>query len=190
MTCVLVTIAPVSAKSKADVAAVLGTVTGNVQKVGFRAMIQKQAIQYNLAGVTENNSDGSVQFSLQGDSDRIKRALKAIRTGPKKATEVKVSTSSDNVSRDLKTFMIKGWTSVSRDITNPYDLVFFLRSPDSIIKKKEAKAAWLKICERTVKGPDVGKCDKMTIPTNSALASRCSRYTAAQHRAPFDLRTD
>ena len=84
MTCVLVTIAPVSAKSKADVAAVLGTVTGNVQKVGFRAMIQKQAIQYNLAGVTENNSDGSVQFSLQGDSDRIKRALKAIRTGPKR----------------------------------------------------------------------------------------------------------
>jgi acylphosphatase len=97
MTCILVTIAPVSAKSKADLTAVSGTVTGNVQKVGFRAMIQKQAIQYNLAGVTENNSDGSVQFTLQGDSDRIKRALKAIRTGPKRATEVKVSASSDNV---------------------------------------------------------------------------------------------
>ena len=160
MTCILVAIAPVHAKSKADLTAVSGTVTGNVQKVGFRAMIQRQAIQYNLAGGTENDSDGSVQFTLQGDSDRVKRALKVIRTGPKRATGVKVSTSSGKVSRDLKTFKIKGWTSVSRDITNPYDLVFFLRSPDSIVTKKEAKAAWLKICERTVKGADVGKCDK------------------------------
>ena len=160
MTCILVAIAPVHAKSKADLTAVSGTVTGNAQKVGFRAMIQKQAIQYNLAGTTENDSDGSVQFTLQGDSDRIKQALKVIRTGSKRATEVKVSTSSGEVSRDLKTFKIKGWTSVSRNITNPYDLVFFLRSPDSIVTKKEAKAAWLKICERTVKGADVGKCDK------------------------------
>jgi acylphosphatase len=160
MTCILVAIAPVYAKSKADITAVSGTVTGNVQKVGFRAMIQKQAIQYNLAGVTENNSDGSVEFSLQGDSERIRRALKAIRKGPKRATDVKVSTSSDNVSGDLKTFKIIGWTSVSRDITNPYDLVFFLRSPDSIVTKKKAKIAWLKICERAVKGEDVGKCDK------------------------------
>lgn len=39
MICILVTIAPVSAKSKDIVTAVSGKVTGNVQKVGFRAMI-------------------------------------------------------------------------------------------------------------------------------------------------------
>src|SRR5215472_3542831 len=79
MICILVTIAPVSAKSKINDqdTAVSGTVTGNVQEVGFRAMIQKQAIQYNLSGSAENNTDGSVRFTLQGDNDRIKQALKS-----------------------------------------------------------------------------------------------------------------
>ena len=165
MTCILVSVTPVLAKSKAekskaDVAAVSGTVTGNVQKVGFRAMIQKQAIQYNLAGITENNFDGSVRFSLQGDSDRIKQALKAMKKGPKRATNVKVSTSSEDVSQGLATFQIVGWTSVSRHILTPYTLVFSLRSPDSVVTKKDARSIWLKICEDTVQGEDIGKCDK------------------------------
>jgi acylphosphatase len=67
----------------AFVSAISGKVTGNVQKVGFRAMIQKLAIQYNLAGSAENNTDGSVQFTLQGDNDRIKQAVKAISKGTK-----------------------------------------------------------------------------------------------------------
>jgi Acylphosphatase len=65
--CILVTIALVSAKSEdndQDLTAVSGKVTGNVQKVGFRAMIQRQAIRYNLAGSAENDSDGSVKFTL------------------------------------------------------------------------------------------------------------------------------
>jgi acylphosphatase len=160
MTCILVAVALVSAKSKTDMTAVSGTVTGHVQKVGFRATIQKQAIQYNLAGSTENNTDGSVRFRLQGDNDRIKQALKVISKGPKKSSDVKIGTSPDTVAQGLDTFTIVGWTSVSRNIATPYDLVFSLRNPDSIITKGAAKAAWLKICERTVKGADVGKCDK------------------------------
>jgi acylphosphatase len=159
MTCVLATVALVSAKSKADVTAISGTATGHVQKVGFRAMVQKQAIQYNLAGSTENNTDGSVRFRLQGDNDRINQALKAIGEGSKKSSDVKVGNSPDTVAQGLDTFTIVGWTSVSRNITNPYDLVFSLRNPDSIITKGAAKAVWLKICERTVRGADVGKCD-------------------------------
>jgi acylphosphatase len=162
MICILVTIAPVSAKSKINDqnTAVSGTVTGNVQGVGFRAMIQKQAIQYNLAGSAENNTDGSVRFTLQGDNDRIKQALKTISKGTKKSSNVNVSTSSAAVSQNLKTFTVVGWTSVSRGITHPYDLVFPLRNPDTVIKKGEVKAIWLKICENAVKGEDTGKCDK------------------------------
>jgi hypothetical protein len=41
--------------------AVTATVIGEkVQKVGYRAMIQKQAIMYNLAGFARNNPDGTV----------------------------------------------------------------------------------------------------------------------------------
>ena len=43
MICILVAIAPDLAKSKNNVTAVSGRVTGNVQKVGFGAMIQKLA---------------------------------------------------------------------------------------------------------------------------------------------------
>jgi len=139
MICILVTIAPVSAKSKINDqnTAVSGTV--NVQEVGFRAMIQKQAIQYNLAGSAENNTGGSVRFTLQGDNNRIKQALKTISKGTKKSSNVNVSTSSAAVSQNLKTFTVVGWTSVSRGITHPYDLVFPLRNPDTVIKKGEVK---------------------------------------------------
>ena len=52
--------------------AITATVTGaKIQKVGFRAMIQKEAIMYNLAGFARNNPDGTVEVRLQGDKDRI-----------------------------------------------------------------------------------------------------------------------
>jgi acylphosphatase len=142
------------------VVAISGHVTGNVQKVGFRAMIQKEAIQYNLAGTAENNNDGSVLFVLQGQEDRIDEALEAIRKGTKKSSDVTVNVSSKAVKADLDTFTVFGWTSVSRHISHPYDLVFNRRRDDKIISKQDAKAVWLEICEKTVEGDDVGKCDK------------------------------
>jgi hypothetical protein len=39
-------------------------------------------------------------------------------------------------------------------------VVFTLRSDNRTIKKKAAKAVWLEICNRTVKGKDRGKCEK------------------------------
>ena len=130
MLCILVMISPVSAKSKVNdqnVTAVSETVTGNVQQVGFRAMIQKQAIQYNLAGIADNKPDTSVQFTLQGDGDRITQALETIRKGTK--------TSDPKVNVD----------------------------PPQHNYKKQATARWLTICERTVKGEAVGKCDKADV---------------------------
>ena len=43
------------------------------KQVGFRAMIQKQAIEYNLAASAKNNDNKTVQFSLQGDKDGLIR---------------------------------------------------------------------------------------------------------------------
>jgi len=70
----------------ASAQAITATVTGaQIQKVGFRAMIQKEAIMFNLAGSARNNPDGTVKVSLQGDKDRIDRTLAAIRAGSKKS---------------------------------------------------------------------------------------------------------
>jgi acylphosphatase len=68
--------------------AITATVTGaKIQKVGFRAMIQKEAIMLNLAGAARNNPDGTVKVSLQGDKDRIDQVLAAIRAGSKKSSK-------------------------------------------------------------------------------------------------------
>jgi acylphosphatase len=143
-----------------NVTAVSAIVTGNVQEVGFRAMIQRRAIQYNIAGSVENKNDKSVQVFLQGDEDRIDKALNAIRKGTKKSSDVNVSVSRASISPDLQTFTVVGWTSVTRNITHPYDLVFNLRPDNTTIGKDEAKRVWLAVCEKAVKGADSGKCNK------------------------------
>ena len=163
ITLILFVIAPAPAELNVagqNVIAVSGIVTGNVQQVGFRALIQKQAIEFNLAGSAKNDSDKSVRFVLQGSEDRIDQALEAIRKGTKKSSNVKVSISSATVERGLETFSVFGWTSVSRHISHPYDLVFTLRPDNATIRKDEAKAVWLDICQKTVQGEDAGKCDK------------------------------
>jgi acylphosphatase len=163
LTWAVVVTAPASAESSVaaqNVVAIAGIVTGNVQKVGFRAMIQKQAIRYNLAGSARNESDQSVRFVLQGPKDRVDQALDTIREGTKKSSNVKVSVSPATVEPAAKTFTVFGWTSVSRAISHPYDLVFSLRQDNTVLGKHEAKSVWLGICEKAVQGEDVGKCDK------------------------------
>jgi acylphosphatase len=137
--------------------AISGTVSGHVQGVGFRAMILKQAIEFNLAGSAKNNPDGTVQFILQGDQNRIDEAVDAVRNGTNKSSDVKVSVSPAVVDSSLNKFTVLGWTSSSRNITHPYDLVFTLRPEDNTISKKEAKDVWHTILKNTLKGEDLSK---------------------------------
>ena len=146
-----------AAAANAELEAISASVSGNVQKVGFRAMILKQAIEYNLAGSAKNNLDGTVQFSLQGDEHRIDQAVMAIRKGTKKSSDVKVSVSPAAVDPNLNKFTVIAWTSTSRHITNPYDLVFTLRTNDKPISKKEAKEVYHEILRTTLKDEDLNK---------------------------------
>src|ERR1700753_977108 len=139
--------------------AVSATVTGNDQRVGFRAMIMKQAIEYNLAGSAQNEPNGIVTFTLQGDSDRVDSALAAIGEGTKKSSDIKVNVSPITVNSALNTFKIIDWTSTSRNITNPYTLVFALRPNDSAISRSDAKAVWHQILRNTLRGDDLKKLD-------------------------------
>ncbi len=143
----------------ASEAAITATVTGAaIQKVGFRAMIQKQAIMYNLAGFARNNPDGTVNVSLQGDQDRIDKTLAVIRAGSKKSSKGNtISQAPAAWDPNLKTFTVYAWTSTTRGITNPYDLVFSLRPANDQISGQEAKAVWNKIAEGVLKGDDLAK---------------------------------
>jgi acylphosphatase len=140
--------------------AVSGQVSGKVQQVGFRAMILKQAIRFNLAGTAKNNPDGTVAFVLQGDPDRIATARKVIAKGTAKSSDVKVKTTAIKVNLKLKTFTVVGWTSASRNITTPYDLVFTPRKNDQTVSEEEAKKEYHLILKRTLKGEDLKKALK------------------------------
>jgi acylphosphatase len=137
--------------------AISATVTGNDQEVGFRAMVMKQAIQYNLAGSAKNDANEIVRFTLQGDAGRIDKAVAAIREGTKKSSDIEVSTAPAAVDHTLSTFTIVDWTSTSRNITDPYTLVFTLRGDDSVISKSDAKVVWQGILKATLKGDDLKK---------------------------------
>jgi acylphosphatase len=137
--------------------AIVATVVGDDQQVGFRAMIMKQAIEYNLAGSAENEADETVHFTLQGDSDRLESALVAIRAGTKKSSNIEVSATQTAVNGGLSAFTIIDWTSTSRNITTPYTLVFTLRADDKAISKSEAKDVWHQILRTTLHGEDLQK---------------------------------
>ena len=150
---------PIASAAGPESQAISGIVSGNVQKVGFRAMILKQAIEYNLAGSARNTNEGTVQFTLQGDENRIGQAVMAIRNGTKRSSDVNVSTSPAKLDPNLDKFTVIAWTSASRNITTPYDLVFHLRTNDEPISKKEAKLIWHEILRSTLKGEDLDKLD-------------------------------
>jgi acylphosphatase len=139
--------------------AIRAIVTGAaIQKVGFRAMIQKEAIMFNLAGSARNNPDGTVTVSLQGDKVRIDQVLGAIRAGSKKSsTDNTVAQVPAAVDPNLKTFTVFGWTSTTRNITNPYDLVFPLRPGNDLLSRKDAKAVWNTLAQGALKGDDLAK---------------------------------
>jgi acylphosphatase len=137
--------------------AVSATVSGDDQEVGFRALVMKQAIEYNLAGAAKNDDDDIVRFTLQGDPARIDAAVATIGKGTKKSSDIKIGTAPIAVDPALNTFTVDDWTSTSRDITNPYNLVFKLRADDQVISKSEAHDVWHGILTSTLKGEDLDK---------------------------------
>ncbi|MDX2225822.1 MAG: acylphosphatase [Verrucomicrobiae bacterium] len=144
-------------QAQTEVKAVSGIVSGEVQKVGFRAMILKQAIHLNLAGQVENLKDGTVHFTLQGAEDRIQKALANIGEGTKKSAAVRITTSAAPFNPALKTFTVIGWTSTTRGVTSPYNLVFTLRSDNLPVSDREAKKIYREILERTLSPADLKK---------------------------------
>ena len=142
---------PASLWAQQESQAVAGTVSGKVQQVGFRALILKQAIQYNLAGTAQNLDSGVVKFALQGDPDRISKALVALRQGTSKSSDVRITTSPATIDTKLNTFRVIGWTSTSRKIATPHDLAFSLRTGDSTVSRAEAQKIYERILKDTLK---------------------------------------
>jgi hypothetical protein len=96
--------------------------------------------------------------ALQGDKDRIDKTLEAISAGNKISSKANIiGEAPAALDPNLKTFTVFSWTSTSRNILNPYDLVFNLRRANNEISGKEAKEVWNTIAESALKGEDLAK---------------------------------
>jgi len=71
--------------------AVLVTVEGRVQGVGFRAWTRHEAERLGLTGWVRNEKDGSVQALLEGPPDGVERMLERLWIGPPGASVTHVS---------------------------------------------------------------------------------------------------
>ena len=58
-------------------------VKGEVQGVGFRWSVQRQAGELGLTGYAENLPDGSVQVEAEGDPNRLDQLEAYLRQGPR-----------------------------------------------------------------------------------------------------------
>jgi len=63
-------------------------VKGEVQGVGFRWSVQRQAGELGLTGYAENLPDGSVRVEAEGDADRLDQLEAYLRQGPRWAEVV------------------------------------------------------------------------------------------------------
>ncbi len=138
-------------------AAVQATVEGQDQGVGFRALVMKQAIAYNLAGSAVNEPNLVVRFTLQGDEKNIPAAIAIIRAGTDKSSGITVTTTPVTIDPALHTFTIVDWTSQRRHITNKYNLIFKLRKDDDVISPADAEDEWHKILKHTLSDDDLKK---------------------------------
>jgi acylphosphatase len=60
-------------------------VRGRVQRVGYRAFVEDEALRLGLEGWVRNRRDGTVEAVFSGSDDIVARAVEACRRGPSAA---------------------------------------------------------------------------------------------------------
>lgn len=57
-------------------------IQGNVQKIGYRAWTERQALKLGLYGWVRNRLDGSVEVVVAGPRPRVAQLIEHCRSGP------------------------------------------------------------------------------------------------------------
>ncbi|HEX9476544.1 MAG TPA: acylphosphatase [Candidatus Dormibacteraeota bacterium] len=81
-----------------------GLVRGDVQGVGFRFFLVREAHSLGLRGWVRNRDDGSVEFVAEGPRNDLERLLEAARRGPSHARVSGVQTEWSSASGGLDRF--------------------------------------------------------------------------------------
>ena len=79
-------------------------IKGEVQGVGFRWAVQRQAVQLGLTGYAENLPDGTVRVEAEGDPDRLDLLEAFLHQGPRWAEVASVDAERSPATGDYSTF--------------------------------------------------------------------------------------
>jgi acylphosphatase len=81
-------------------------VSGRVQGVGFRYLLEREAVAAGLAGWVRNTTDGTVEAVIEGPPSAVDDVLAWIRHGPRGAVVASVDVS-DVAPQGLAGFAIR-----------------------------------------------------------------------------------
>lgn len=89
-----------------ELARITAIVSGRVQGVGYRAFVQRHALDLGLAGYAENLSDGRVEIIAEGEKSELEHLLVFLRRGPAHAevTELAVTWGEASQLEDFYTY--------------------------------------------------------------------------------------
>ena len=87
--------------------ALIITIHGRVQGVGFRHFTLRAALENNIYGYVKNLPDGEVEIFCQADEESIKEFIFLIKKGPSFSFITKTLISNCSVDNNIKSFEIK-----------------------------------------------------------------------------------
>lgn len=81
-------------------------VSGRVQRVYYRASLQREALRLGLVGFVRNLADGRVEFLARGTAGAVDELLEWSRSGPPMAEVSDVEQIDDNTAAEFEEFAI------------------------------------------------------------------------------------
>jgi acylphosphatase len=85
-----------------------GTVHGDVQGVGFRYFLMREARRLGLRGWVRNRDDGTVEFVAEGVRPDLETLKQAAERGPRAAQVKRVDAQWSAAAGDLESFDLTG----------------------------------------------------------------------------------
>jgi len=82
------------------------TISGDVQGVGFRSWVRRQAQELGLTGWVRNRDDGTVEVVAEGTRSALDELVKRCRRGPETAWVADVAVQWSDATDEFVTFEV------------------------------------------------------------------------------------
>jgi acylphosphatase len=81
-------------------------ISGDVQGLGYRAWMRREAQRIGIVGWVKNRQDGGVEAVIQGEEEDVKKLIEKAKLGPDVAWVERVDANEQSVDGNLLTFEV------------------------------------------------------------------------------------